>query len=139
MKRLLLLVGVLSAVLWVTLAAQSVDPALQKAIDERRAARTGKDLNAWERLTGNDAMEIHSDGRVHTKAEEMAEIKGGAAPSGPDRPDTDKKIRVYGSTAVYTYQRNPSDGPRLVSNVWVKSASGQWQCVLTQQSPMPNK
>ena len=55
-------------------------------------------------------MEIHSDGRVHTKTEEIAEIKAGTPPARPDGPDTDIKVRMYGSTAVYTAQRNPSDG-----------------------------
>jgi hypothetical protein len=117
--------------------AQAADPALQKAIDERRVARQTKDIAAWERLTSNDTVEIHSDGRIHTRAEESAEIK--AATPQPDTPDTDKKIRMFGSTAVYTYQRNPSEGPRRTTTVWVKGANGQWQCVLTQQTAVAKK
>ena len=64
--------------------AQSVDPALQKAIDDRRAARQKKDIGVWEQLTSSDAMEIHSDGRIHTRAEESAEIKAATIP--PDFP-----------------------------------------------------
>ena len=44
------------------------------------------------------------------------------------------KIRVFGSTAVFTYQRNPKEGPRRMTQVWVKTANGQWQAVLTQQT-----
>jgi ketosteroid isomerase-like protein len=117
--------------------AQTVDPALQKAIDSRRAARVAKDIAAWERLTADDAMEVHSDGRVHTKAEESAEIKGSAVVQ--DTQDTDKRIRMYGSTAVSTHQRNPPEGPRRVVTVWAKNASGEWQAVHTQQAVVSKK
>lgn len=113
----------------------AVDAELQKAIDARRAARSAKDIAAWDRLTASDVMEIHSDGAVHTKAQELEEIKKGKPPAVPDKPDTDTRLRVYGgSAALYTYQRNPSDGPRRVSQMWVKNASGQWQALLTQQA-----
>jgi len=66
-----------------SVSAQSVDPILQKAMDARRAARPAKDLDTWPRLTADDAMEIHSDGRVHTKTEEIAEVKAGNAAGAP--------------------------------------------------------
>jgi hypothetical protein len=111
---------------------KSADPALQKAIDERRAARLTRDIATWSRVTADDAMEIHSSGQVHTKAEEIAHIK--AAGKVVDTPDTDKRIRMYGSTAVYTYQRNAEGTPRRVTAVWTKNTAGQWQVVSLQQT-----
>ena len=58
--------------------APAVDPSLRKAIDSLRSARIAKDIATWERLTHDDTVEVHSDGRVHTKAEESAEIKASA-------------------------------------------------------------
>ena len=107
--------------------AQSVDPTLQKAIDDRRSARAAKDGVNWSRATADDFLSVHSDGRVHAKQEEVAEIKAGTAQ--PATPPTDVRVRTYGSTSVYTAQLHFVDGPRRVTEVWVKPANGQWQVV----------
>ena len=114
-------------------STQGIDSALEKAIRARAAARAAKDVAAWARMTADDAVEIHSDGRIHSKTEEAAEIKSGA-PAAPAAPNTDVKVRMYGSSAVYTAVRNPPDGARCYTVVWVKGADGQWRAVLSQQT-----
>ena len=70
---------------------------------------------------------VHSDGRIHTKTDELAEIKAGPAPVA--KPPTEVKVRTYGNTSVYTAQAHLVDGPRRVTEVWLKGANGQWQVV----------
>ena len=140
-RKLCVVVVVIMAALGPTLvvaqskpATSTVDPSLRKAIDSRRSARIAKDIATWERLTNDNTVEIHSDGRVHTKAEESAEIK--ASPGLPESQDMDEKIVMHGSTAVVTYQRNGSNGVNRVTTAWVKDASGNWQAILTQQTAL---
>jgi hypothetical protein len=73
---------------------------------------------------------------MHTKAEEIAEIKASA---GEPSQYTDEKIVMHGSTAVVTSQRTASNGAFRVTTVWVKDASGNWLSILTQQTAVAKR
>src|SRR5262245_52396525 len=102
------------------------DPALQKALDGRRAAERANDVDAWSLYTTDDFLSTWVDGRVDTKAERALLIrnrKPGDSAALIEAPKLDLKWRLYGDAAVETFRfasMPPFGRPVRVTEVWIK-------------------
>jgi ketosteroid isomerase-like protein len=115
--------------------AQAPPADLQKAIDARAAAQRAGDEQGWGRYTTDDFMVVNPDGTVLTKADRMAQIKGNKA-AGPPTEPTDRKVRVYGDTAIITTIQGAN--PTRFTTVWVKQA-GAWKVASVHQTSITKK
>jgi ketosteroid isomerase-like protein len=133
--------------------ASSVEQDLLKLEGEWLDAYLKHDVAAMERIEADDFLITFPDGRVMTKADEIANLKKPVpAGPGPTFMTADTKIRVYGDTAILTgkfiQKGTYADGPRKgqdyniqerYTDVYVKR-NGRWQVVsshLTAIAPPP--
>jgi uncharacterized protein (TIGR02246 family) len=96
------------------------------------------DTSFYQKYFADDAVILHGDGSVHTKAQEIEALKSGTL-----KYDSytvhDQKIHVYGSTAVVEMYSSgkgllnskPFDSDFRVTYVWVK-LKGEWKLVSRQ-------
>ena len=103
------------------------------------------DLAFMERILADDYTWTDPEGKIHTKAEEIASIKSGQGVVTSCVSD-DVKVRVYGDAAVVTgitTQKGMVEGKEVSgqfrwTDTWVKIA-GRWQCVADHVSNIPQK
>lgn len=97
-----------------------------------------------ERIEADEFSITHADGRVLTKADEIAGLK---RQTGPRAPNTaflteDTKVRVYGDTAILTgvvvMKFKDSVERSRYTDVYVKR-DGRWQVVASHLSKLPVK
>ncbi|HXG91649.1 MAG TPA: nuclear transport factor 2 family protein [Blastocatellia bacterium] len=121
-------------------SASPVEQELLKLEREWLDAYTNRNAAAMERIEADDFTITYPDGRVLTKADEVASMKT-PAPAGP-RPalsTEDTRVRVYGDTAVVTgvlIQKMTNNGHETTireryTDVYVKR-NGRWQAVASQ-------
>jgi ketosteroid isomerase-like protein len=97
-----------------------------------------RDVAAMERIESDDFTITHANGRVITKAQEIANLKRpGPSDSSMSFSTEDTKVRVYGDTAVLTgivimKGKDFSERSRY-TDVYVKR-NGQWQVVASHLS-----
>lgn len=96
------------------------------------------DTSVLEKFYADDAMIVHGDGTLVTKAQEIANLK-----SGSQKYESitvhEQKIRIYGDTAAAnslssvkaTVGGKPYSGETCSTRVWVKQ-QGNWKVVLYQ-------
>ena len=129
--------------------AGSVEQELLKLEGEWLDAYLKHDVAAMERIEADDFMITFPDGRVMTKADEIANLKKPApAGPGPTFMTADTKVRIYGDTAILTgkfiQKGTYADGPRKgqdyniqerYTDVYVKR-NGRWQVVSSHLSAL---
>lgn len=121
-------------------APEEQEPDLQKASQSYDAAVKAGDAAALARLLADDYMYTNEDGRMRTKAEEIAaltspDVKIESASTG------DKKFRIYRNTAVETGSfavKGTNKGKPFTENgrytaMWVWR-DGRWQVVADHTS-----
>jgi hypothetical protein len=79
--------------------AAQVPADLQEAIRAREEAFDKKDAAAWDRLTTADFTVVNQDGRISTKAERLADLKG-EKPSEPRTKPQQEHFTRYGDTVI---------------------------------------
>ncbi len=112
--------------------AQSAEQEVRKTNDAILAASsTGGDKATYARLVGDDLRWINADGSIMTKAQRLAQIGGGPAPT-----FRDVDVKIYGDTAVMVARLEDAGGSnqRVVLRVFVKR-NGQWQLIGHSATP----
>ena len=95
-------------------------------------------------LLADKFVNTSSDGKVTGKSETLAEYKQTKWTSAEN---ADVKVTAFGDTAIATGVYNGKgtrsgkafDAHERWTDTWVKSSSGQWQCVASQTSPIMKK
>ena len=122
--------------------AGNAEQELTQLTDQYIAALKSKDTAALERIWADELTFITLRGDVQTKAQRLADIQSGA--NRFDSLETsDRKVRVYGDTAVMTslttlkgqYKGQEASGQFRVTNVFVRRGGG-WQIVSLQMTPI---
>ena len=123
-------------------SAGNAEQELNQLTDQYIAALKGKDMAALERIWADDLTFVTLRGDVQTKAQRLADIQSGANKF-DSLETTDRKVSVYGDTAVMTslttlkgqYKGQEASGQFRVTNVFVKRGGG-WQIVSLQMTPI---
>ena len=134
MKGLLVVVGT-AALAGIVVSAQPAGSAADEVLRAVRAdgdAMVKKDKAALDQLLADDYTYVHSNGRVQTKAEDIAENMASDS-KWTSVTFADLKARVYGDAAIVTGSETLQGaakgyvpGARRVSDVLVKR-NGRWQ------------
>lgn len=125
-------------------SAQSVDPAFQKARQERNAAMRTGDMDAFNKYTTDNFLVVDPTGRVENKQERGARVaaaKNNPPPAGGGgQPQLlDEKIDVYGNSVVLNWHApGPQAREMHFTEVWVKQ-DGTWKCATAHISMDPAK
>ena len=109
-------------------------------LDQYTQALLKSDVAALERIWADDLTFINPRGEVLTKQDRLANIKSGATAFKTIRL-SDKRIRVYGQSAVATvavaleaqYSGQEGSGEYRVTTVWARP-KGAWQMVSVQMT-----
>jgi ketosteroid isomerase-like protein len=150
-KRLLIIA--LSVVLSSSLAlAQAAKPeqnsagekAVTQLVHEWLDALVKNDLNALDRIIGDDYIITNSDGSVLGKQQDLEPLKAGLKFESATVEDL--KVRVYNDTAVATgvttfkgdFKGRAFTARERFTDVWVKR-DGRWQAVASQESRLPKQ
>ena len=107
-------------------------------------AMVGNDADAIGRYMADDWIIVGSDGSIGEKAGFLALIASGTL-THDVMTSEDLRVRVYGDTAVMTargvsggrYQGRPFRDTERSSSVFVRQG-GEWRCVLTHLSRLPD-
>lgn len=124
---------VLTLALGAPLGAAEIPANLQEAIRLRGEAVARKDAATWDRLTTADFTTVLEDGRLQTKAERLAQLKG-EKPEPATKPVQELLTR-YGDTVV---QRTQWPNGRWVMAVWVKDGQA-WRAAAVQATTASKK
>lgn len=90
------------------------------------AVRAG-DKMAARRLLALQFNFVDADGKIHTRKDFLADLKGAVA-----APASDVKVRCYGLLAVVTgYRKSAQDADVFFLEVWAKQ-KGVWRVLVTQ-------
>ncbi len=122
---------------------QGPTAALREADASWNELRQRSDVAALDRLLADDWLLTHSDGRVQTKAEYLAELRDRVR-TNQAIANEDVLVRLYGDTGVVTgtsVQSGTSDGRPWsgrfrFTRVWVRRANG-WLMVSSHSSRLP--
>ncbi len=121
-----------------------VERELLKLEREWLDAYLNRDVAAMERIEADDFAITHADGRVLTKADEIAGLKRQTGPKDPNIAFLTEgtKVRVYGDTAVLTgvvvFKFKDSVERSRYTDVYVKR-DGRWQVVASHLSRLPDQ
>ena len=116
----------------------NVEQQIRALADQTAEASLKGDASFFEKHYADDAVIIHSDGKMSTKAQEIAALKSGAVKY--ESYDVHElKIRVDGNTAVVsslisskrTVNGKPVSGDVRSTRVWIKQ-KGDWKLVASQ-------
>jgi len=111
--------------------------------DQAIQAQLKNDTSFFDKYYADDAIIVHSDGKLYTKAEEIASLKSGSLKY--ESIDVrERKIHVYGDTAVVNFLISfkgavggkPYSGDLRRTQVWVKQ-KGNWKTVAYQVTRIP--
>ena len=104
---------------------------LKRATQALAAARAAGDGEAWGRLSAPEFVVIHPDGRIHNRAEEVAELK--ATPPAGELVREDEQLHWYGDDTVVLTLRFVARGgqPVRAIEVWVRQDSS-WKIAAAQ-------
>ena len=111
---------------------------VKKAESEWVEAVKRQDMNALNRILGDDLVYTHSTGIVESKAEYLNKMKSGAQKYA-NIEHSNAKYRAFGDTGVVNTKvrmtgatnGTPFDNQLLMTHVWVKR-DGRWQLVSHQ-------
>lgn len=115
-----------------------VEQQIKVLSDQMIEAQLKADTSYFEKNYADDATIIHGNGKLFTKAEEIADLKSGSLKY--ESIDTrERKIHVYGHTAVVSFllsfkgavSGKPYSGDLRRAVVWVKQ-NGNWKIVAYQ-------
>jgi ketosteroid isomerase-like protein len=121
-------------------AAAGVEQQLMKLENDWNSFMLKRDAAGLDRLLADDLTSITAEGKLNTKADEMADLKSGDfAPTAATVKDM--KVRVFGNTAIVTgvntlkakEKGKDISGDYRFTDTWVLR-DGRWQCVATQGS-----
>ena len=101
------------------------------------------DTSFYEKYYADDALSVHGQGQVYTKAQEIADLKSGSLKY-DSYTISDQKIYIDGSTAVVVtlasgkglLESKPFNQDFRTTYVWVKQ-EGNWKLVLRQVTRVP--
>ena len=111
--------------------------------DQFNKAYAKADTGFMEKYFADEFTAIHSDGKLSTKAQEIANIKSSSLKW--DSVDVhERKIHAYGDTAVViglasskgTLGGKPYTGDYRTTEIWVKH-NGNWKIVAFQSTRVP--
>jgi uncharacterized protein (TIGR02246 family) len=116
----------------------NVEEQIKALQEEFRQAQLKGDISALEKFYADDAMTVHSDGKLTTKAQEIANFKSGSEKA-ESMTMNEQRIHTYGDTAVAngeysvtaTVHGKQYTGNVSITRVWVKEKGG-WKVVLYQ-------
>ena len=111
-------------------------------LDRYNDALLKKDAKSLDEIWADDLSFVNPQGQLLSKKDRMDNIKTGATDL-KSADVSDKKIRVYGHTAVATlvvkingqYSGQEGDGSFRVTTMWAKP-KGMWQMVAVQMTPI---
>ena len=122
----------------------SAEQQISAMSDQLNQAQLKADTNFVEKYFADEATIVHSNGRLFTKAEEIADLKSGSLKYESIEVQ-ETIIHVYGDTAVVTFlisfkgvvsgMRFSGDLRRTI--VWVKQ-KGNWKIVAYQVTRLPS-
>ena len=121
----------------------SAEQQIAALTDQWVQAQLKDDTSFFEKYYADDAMIVHSDGKLYTKAEEIASLKSGSLKY--ESIDVrERKIHVYGDTAVVNFlisfkgvlAGKPYSGDLRRTQVWVKQ-KGNWKTAVYQVTRIP--
>jgi len=118
----------------------SVEQAVLKLEDEHMDANKKGDCAFFEKNLSSDYIHIFGNGQMSTKAEAVNACKSGQMKWDTFDLKKDRKVRVYGNTAILTSEavvkghRGSIEviGTYRRTTVFVKMKNGQWQLVTFQ-------
>lgn len=126
-------------------SAQSIDPAFQKAREERDQSIRAADVAVYDKYTTDNFIVVDQNGNVRTLADQNARFKAQssrpptAQAQTPPPAHMGEKIDVYGDTIILNWaQMNNQGGTSRLTEVWVKQ-NGTWKCAAAHASTMPQK
>ncbi len=117
---------------------EGVEQQIAALSDQLIQAQSKADTSFFEKHLADNATIIHGNGKLFTKPEEIANLKSGSLKF--DTNDVrDRKIRVYGDTAVVTFlvsfkgavSSEPYTGDLRRTVVWAKQ-NGDWKIIAYQ-------
>jgi len=111
--------------------AGSVEQAVERLDDEvLEAARKG-DAAFLDKVLSDDYVRIGFNGQMNTKAETVEMYQSGKLKAGTIELKN-RKVRVYGKTAIVTREVEEKRQMYRSTLVFVKMKNGQWQLVTFQ-------
>ncbi len=121
---------------------KEIHRAISALEDQWHAAALSNDVGTVDRLLAEDYVGIGPDGTIASKADELAARRGGLRKL-TQLDVVERKIRVYGTTAVVTsravvsgmYDTMPLSGEFRYTRVYNLS-HGQWHIVSFEASPI---
>ncbi len=116
----------------------SAEQQISALSDQMIQAQLKADTSYFEKHYADDATIVHSNGKLYTKAEEIAELKSGSLKYESNEV-RERKIHVYGDTAVVNLlvsfkgalSGKPSSADLRRTVVWAKQ-KGNWKIVAYQ-------
>ena len=111
-------------------------------LDEYNDALLKKDAAALDRIWADDLSFVNLRGQLLSKKDRLDNIKTGATEL-KSANVTEKKVRMYGNTAVATlvvniegqYSGQEGSGSFRITTVWAKP-KGNWQMVAVHMTPI---
>lgn len=97
----------------------------------------------FDSVLADEYRMIHSKGTIHTKEQEIQEVKADTSQTDLDRLN-DLTVRMYGTTAIVTSIEHlkgvsgniPFDLKYFYTDVYIKR-NGKWRVVITQATRLP--
>jgi len=144
MRKVNLIVPAFVAIIYLLVApvalAQggSAEQQISALSDQMIQAQLKADTSYFEKHYADDATIVHGNGKLFTKAEEIADLKSGSLKYEINEV-RERKIHLYGDTAVVafliyykgTVSGKPFSGDLRRTVVWVKQ-KGNWKIVAYQ-------
>ena len=123
----------------------SAEQQISALSDQLIQAQSKADTSFFEKYYADDATIIHGNGKLFTKAEDIADLKSGSTKF-ESNVVRERKIHVYGDTAVVAFlisykgavSGKPFTGDLRRTVVWVKQ-KGNWKIVAYQVTRLPSQ
>jgi ketosteroid isomerase-like protein len=128
-------------------ASEGQDSGVERQIKELQAefvkAILKGDTSFLQKYYANDALSVHGQGQVYTKAQEIAQLNSGSLKY-DSYTIRDQTIHIYGDTVVVVtlasakglLESKPFNQDFRTTYVWVKQ-KGNWKLVLHQVTRIP--
>jgi hypothetical protein len=105
---------------------------LRRAMEALATARASADSTKWSEYVTDGFVVIHSDGRMHNREQEIAEIRAATPATGAIKRE-DEKLHWHGDhTVILASQFVAAGGQRVQAiDVWVRQGSS-WKIASAQ-------
>lgn len=130
MKRVFLLVG-LGLITGMTLAAQSAEQDVKKALMDGNRAAIAHDAAGYGRLLADDLQWLTADGKIERKADRLKGVSTGNPPTA-----NEISVKVYGDTAVAVVAQTSANGTKGRALRTLVKRDGRWQLVAHAQADL---